>query len=292
MKRTHGEAVFQVFNVIIMAGLLIITAYPLYYILCASFSSTTLLQTNSGLLFKPLQFTTGAYRLAFNHPLLLSGFKNTFLILIIALPINLLLTVLCSYFLASKGMMFKKTGIFLVLFTIFFNGGLIPNYLNIRDLKLLNTLWAVILPASLSVYNCIITKTAMEVIPQSLSESAYVDGANDFTVLFRIILPLIKPTLAVMVLYYGVGHWNSWFSATIYIQDNYKMPMQAILRAILIENQEVFGTTANTGDKIINDYTETIKYAVMVMGTIPILCVYPFLQKYFVKGVMIGAVKG
>lgn len=150
-------------------------------------------------------------------------------------------------------------------------------------------MWALILPGALSLYNAIITKTAIEGIPDSLSESAYLDGAGELTVLFRIIFPLLKPTIAVLILYYGVGLWNSWFSASIYIKDNTKLPLQNILRSIMIENSRL---SVQEGDVVANSFTETIKYAVVIISTLPILCVYPFLQKYFAKGVMIGAVKG
>lgn len=174
---------------------------------------------------------------------------------------------------------------------MFFSGGLIPAYLNQKSLGLYNNLWALIIPGALSIYNAIICRTAVESVPDSLIESAYIDGANDYTVLFKIITPLIKPTLAVLALYYGVGHWNSWFNASLYITDNELLPIQNILRAILIANNDMLNQGAASMDSI-DTYAETIKYAVIVIATLPILCVYPFLQKYFVKGVMIGAVKG
>jgi len=168
---------------------------------------------------------------------------------------------------------------------------MIPDYLNIRSLGLYNSLWALILPGAISVYNTIICRTAIEAIPDSLSESAKIDGANDITVLFKIIFPLIKPTIVVLLLYYGIGHWNSWFPASIYLQDNYKLPIQNVLRAILIANSNILNSAASENDKI-DQFAETIKYAAIVITTIPVLCIYPFLQRYFVKGAMIGAVKG
>ena len=162
---------------------------------------------------------------------------------------------------------------------------MIPAYLNIIDLGLLDSIWALILPG-VSIYNSIICKTAIEAIPESLSESAYIDGANDFQILYKIIVPLIKPTLAVLLLYYMVGQWNSWFSASIYLKSDDKLPLQNVLRYILMAN-----SGNNLGDEY-NEYAETIKYAVIVVSSLPIMCVYPFLQKYFTKGVMIGAVKG
>lgn len=192
---------------------------------------------------------------------------------------------------ASKKMMFKPVIQFLILFTMFFSGGMIPSYLNIRSLGLYNSLFALILPGAVSVYNSIICKTEIEAIPDSLMESAYIDGANDLTILFRIVAPLIKPTMAVLLLYYGVGHWNSWFNASIYLQDNNKLPIQNIMRAILIANSNVLNSAAAENDQV-NQFAEAIKYATIILTTVPVLCIYPFVQKYFVKGVMIGAVKG
>jgi putative aldouronate transport system permease protein len=198
----------------------------------------------------------------------------------------------CAYFMAAKNMLFKVPVILLMTFTMFFSGGLVPIYLNIRWLGIYNSHWALVLPFAMSLFNAIITKTAIDGLPDSLTESAYIDGANDLTILFRIVIPLIIPTVAVIMLYYTVGHWNSWFAASIFIQDQRKMPLQVILRSILIQNIDMFGDRTQTDQTIRQRYTETIKYAVIVMSTAPILLVYPFIQRYFVKGVMIGAIKG
>jgi putative aldouronate transport system permease protein len=207
------------------------------------------------------------------------------------LLINLTLTLFTGFFLASKDVYFKKPVLFIILFTMFFNAGMIPNFLNIRSLGLYNSLWALILPGAVSVYNSIICRTAIEAVPDSLSESARIDGANDLTILFRIITPLIKPTMVVLILYYGIGHWNAWFNASIYLRDNLKLPIQNILRSILIANSDILNAAATEKDQI-NQFAESIKYAAIVITTVPILFIYPFLQRYFVKGVMIGAVKG
>ena len=188
-------------------------------------------------------------------------------------------------------MLLKKPVLFIIMFTMFFSGGMIPGWLNIRSLRLYNKLWALILPGAMSVYNSIICRTAIEAVPDSLQESAYIDGANDLVIVFRIILPLIMPTIAVLLLYYGVGHWNAWFNASIYLQDNEKLPIQNVLRAVLIANSNILNAAAAENDQV-NEFAESIKYAAIVLTTVPVLCVYPFLQKYFVKGVMIGAVKG
>ncbi|MDF2484864.1 MAG: sugar transporter permease [Herbinix sp.] len=292
-KQSKGDRIFTILNTLFMLVLVIITAYPMYHVLCASFSNNTELVANPGLAFWPKGFTTGAYRLAFQHPLILSGFKNSILILIFALPLNMLLTLFAAYFMASKNLMFKKVIVFVMMFTMFFGGGLIPMYLNQRSLGLYNNLAALIIPGALSMFNAIICKTAIENLPDSLSESAYIDGANDIVVLFRIIAPLIMPTIAVVLLYYAVGHWNNWFHASIFIEDNKLLPIQNILRSLLIMNQDALGggELSGNGDRF-DSYTETIKYAAIIITTVPILCIYPFLQRFFVKGITIGAVKG
>ena len=291
IKASVGSCVFDVVNTIVLIALCFVTLYPMWYCLCASFTSTSYLSAHQGVLFWPHMFTTSAYRLAFTHPLLLSGYTNILIVLLVSLPINIFLTLFTGYFLASKDVMLKPIIQFLIMFTMFFSGGMIPIFLNIRDLGLYNTLWSLILPGAISVYNCIICRTAIQAVPESLTESAYLDGANDLIIVFRITLPLIMPTIAVLLLYYGVGHWNAWFPASIYLQDNNKLPIQNIMRSILIANSDLLNASGSETDKV-DDFAETIKYATIVLTTVPVLCIYPFLQKYFVKGVMIGAVKG
>jgi len=290
-KRTRGEKVFDGINIAILVVFTLVTFYPLYFVVCASLSSNSVVESSAGILLWPTKFTVGAYVLALRHPLIYTSLKNILVILAMSLPINFLLTLFCAYFLAARKVLFKVPIVLLMTFTMFFSGGLVPSYLNIRRLGLYNTYWALVLPFALSLYNAIITKTAIEGMPESLSESAYIDGANDITVLFRIILPLILPTMAVIMLYYTVGQWNSWFPATIYIQTQKKMPLQVILRAILIQSTNLLNE-GNADLTLKARYTETIKYAAIVMSTVPILMVYPFIQKYFTKGVMIGAIKG
>lgn len=291
MKTSLGDKIFVVINSAILICLCIITLYPIWYVFCASMTSNTYLVSHPGILLWPHEMTFGAYKLAFSHPLLLFGYTNTLIILAVSLPINILMTLFAGYFMASKDVMFKPLLQGLIMFTMFFSGGMIPAYLNIRDLGLYNSLWALILPGALSVYNSIICKTAIESVPESLKESAYIDGANDVIILFRIIVPLIKATLAVLLLYYGVGHWNAWFNASIYLKDNEKLPIQNIMRAILIANSNVLNSAAAENDQV-NQFAEAIKYSTIILTTVPVLCIYPFIQKYFVKGVMIGAVKG
>lgn len=279
---------------IIIYSLLILLAiscfYPLWYVVVASFSSSRYIASQGAFLIWPEEFSLKAYELAFKDGDIMGGFKNSILIEVLSLPINIVLTMLCGYFLASTGMKLKKPITAYIMFTMFFSGGLVPAYLNIKSLGLYNTIWALVLPGALSVYNAIVCKTAIEGIPESLPESAFIDGANDWQILWKIILPLIKPTAAVLLLYYGVSHWNSWFTASIYLKSGSDLtPAQLVLRRIMIKG----GSLANeAGDAEFSLYAETIQYAAIVIITIPILCVYPFLQKHFTKGVMIGAVKG
>lgn len=291
IRKSKGDMIFDVINTCIMILLVIMTLYPFYYVVIASVSDNTRLQAFKGILTLPQGFNLGAYKLAFEHPLILSGYKNTLIILACYLPLSLLMTVLCANFMAAKKVMFKKPLVLFMMFTMYFSGGLIPTFLNIRDLGMYNSLSALIIPGCLSMYNAFIVRTAIEGIPDSLYESAYIDGAGELQILFKITIPLIKPTLAVILLYYGVGKWNEWFSAAIYIKDNSLLPIQNILRSILIENSEILNAK-EYGDTVANSFTETIKYAAIVISTVPILCIYPLVQKHFTKGVMIGAVKG
>jgi putative aldouronate transport system permease protein len=291
LRLTLGDRVFEAVNTVFMVFLMLITLYPMYYVIVASFSSSTSLLQNPGFILFPRDFTMGAYEMALRHPLLIGGFRNTLFIIAVSLPLNITLTLLCGYFMASKGMFFRKPILVFILFTMWFNAGIIPIFLNIQSLGLANNIWSLILPGAMSVFNAIICKTAIEALPGSLIESAYVDGANDLTIVFKIVAPLIMPTIAVLLLFYGVGHWNAWFWATIFIRDNEILPVQNLLRAILIEANQLLLTAGGDDDRTFL-YAETVKYAAIAITTIPVLLIYPFLQKYFVKGVMIGAIKG
>ncbi len=288
---TAEDIVLDLFVYGILIGLTIVTFYPMWYVMVASFSTGTDLIRNPGILFWPKHFNVEAYKLVFNNSLFLNGFKNTIVLLGVSLPINIFMTLLCAYFMARQNMMWKKPIVMMIMFTMFFSGGLVPNYLNIKDLGLHDTLWALVIPGAINVYNAIICKSAIEGLPDSLMESARIDGATDFRIIFKIIMPLIMPTLAVLILYYGVAKWNAWFNASIYITSTEKLPLQNILRSVLLENSSMKEGAAGGADEY-NAYAEAIKYAAIIVSTVPILCVYPFLQKYFAKGTMVGAVKG
>ena len=285
-----SDFILDVVISLILIFAFILTIYPVWYVIVASFATAREVSLSGGLMLWPKEFILGGYQKVFQDPYLVSGFINSVKVLIVSLPLNLILTVFCGYFMACTNMMFKKFIVYMMMFTMYFSGGLIPNYLNIQSLGLMDSFWVLVLPGAVSVYNAIICKTAIEAIPGSLQESAYIDGANDLQVIWKIFIPLLKPTLAVLTLYYGVSHWNAWFNASIYIRTKAKLPVQNILRDFLLANAaDVSG--GGIGDTF-DPYAEAIKYAAIVISTLPIMCVYPFLQKYFAKGVTIGAVKG
>ncbi len=292
IKESTGRKVFNFINVFVMCILIVITLYPLLYVIFASFSKSSELMKNSGILLKPAGLSTAAYQAVFKNPNIIRGYRNTLIILVLGTFINIVMTSLAAYFFSRKDVMFQKPLMMYVMFTMFFSGGMIPNYLIVKNLGLLNTIWALVLPTAISTYNMIIMRTGFAAIPESLIESAKIDGANHLTILMRIVFPLAKPTIAVIVLYYAVAHWNSWFSAMIYLQKNRNLqPLQLVLRSILMDNDtnSMQNAAGNTGDQ--EQIAETIKYAVIVVATLPILAIYPFLQKYFVKGITVGAVK-
>ncbi len=288
MKTSHSRRVFVVLNVLFMLAVIVTCLYPILHVIFASFSSAGQLMNVSGLLWHPVGFSTAAYEAIFSNSVILNGYKNTLFILVVGTSLSLVMTIAAAYVLSSKDVFWKPFIMMLIIITMYFQGGLIPTYLTIKNLGLYDTLWSVILPVAISSYNLIIMRTYFMNIPDSLIESAELDGAGDFTKIRHIIIPLSGPIIAVMVLYYGVGYWNSWFTATMYISAKAKQPLQVILREILILNET---TALQGGDKGLN-ISETIKYATIVVVMMPILIIYPLLQKYFISGVMVGAVKG
>jgi len=290
-KRTAGEKLFDVLIILIMSICLIVTIYPLLYVLFASFSIPSQIVRHRGLLLHPLGFTLKAYRLVLSNPNILTGYMNTIFIVVVGTSINIILTSLMAYVLSRRNLFWGSLMMGLILFTMFFDGGTIPLYLLVKNLNLLDSRFSVILPVAINTMNLIILRTFFRSLPESLDESARIDGAGDFTILFRIVLPLSKAAIAVILLYYAVSHWNSWFSASIYIRKRNLFPLQLILREILISNSNEAMTVDSTSSEIA-ELEIILRYAAIVVSTLPILVLYPYLQKYFVKGVMIGAVKG
>ena len=275
-----------------MVLLMIVTLYPFYYVIVASFTSSAVLEVHTGMLWWPVNFTCKAFEVAFSHPLLLSGFKNILIIMVVSVPLSLVMTILCAYFMVSKGMLFKKPLMYLMLFTMFFGGGLVPSYLNIQMLGMRDTIWAMILPGAISAYNVVVFRTFFKGIPDSLAESATIDGAGHFRVLFSIILPLSKALLATFTLFSVVGYWNDYMSALLYLDSESKFPIQLFLRKILnsMRMDDIADYSLLTQLQRVN--TSTVQNAAIIITIVPILCVYPFLQKHFAKGVLIGSEKG
>ncbi|WP_195572184.1 carbohydrate ABC transporter permease [Paenibacillus sp. 1001270B_150601_E10] len=290
MRISVGEKVFVGFNTVFMLLLCFVTLYPFIYVGFASLSDPASLAAHRGLLLLPLDMNFSAYKAVFDNPMITTGYRNTLIYVVCGTAINLLLTSIGAYVLSRRNLYFKNILMLLIVITMFFGGGLIPTYLLINKLGMLNTVWALLIPGAISTFNMIIMRTGFQSVPISLEESARIDGANDLVILFRIIIPLSMPVIAVMILWYAVGHWNSYFSALIYLRDRELFPLQLVLREILITNStDSMMTDAGAGDRIA--IAETIKYATIIVSTLPILVLYPFLQKYFVKGVLIGAIK-
>lgn len=291
-KKTGFDALANFIIGVILAVMAVCCLYPVLYIVFASFSDPMRLTQHTGLLFSPLGFTLEGYKVAMGYGNIWSGYLNTIYIVVVGTTVNMLLTILAAYVTAKKEMYIHKLLNFFVIFTMFFSGGLIPTFLVVKNLNLIDNFWALILPVAINTWNLIILRTTMNGLPASLEESAKIDGANDFIILFKIVVPLVKATLAVLVLYYIVGHWNSWFNAMLYMKDRNKYPLQLILREILIANTSNAASSMGIDLTEMNLYKQLVKYCTTVIVTAPILFIYPFLQKYFVKGVLVGSVKG
>lgn len=293
-KRSAGSVVFDACNGAFLVVLCVVMLYPLYYVFVASLSEGNRLMAHTGPLAAPLGFSGAAYRLVFNNPLVVRGFLNSIHLVVVGTTVNLLLTSFAAYVLSRRNLYWKPVLMIMAVVTLLFERGLVPFYLTVRGLGLLNSHWSVILAFAISAYNMIIMRTYFTTIPDSLEESARIDGANDFTVLFRIILPVAAPVVATMVLFYGVSRWNGYFYVMIFLNERIKFPIALILREILIANSAdtmmAGGDAGSMGDH--ENIADTIKFATTVVATVPILLLYPFLQKYFVKGAMIGSVKG
>lgn len=260
---------------------------PLIHIVAASFSNPALFVAHKGILLWPEGFSVASYQAVFKNTFLWTGYANTLFVVIVGTLLNVLLSMVAAYCLSRKRVAAGPTIMKLLVFTMYFSGGMIPLYLVVKGVGLYGSRWALILPSLVDTYNLIIMRTAFAGVPDSLEESAKLDGANAWTILWKIMAPLVKPTVAVITLYYAVSHWNSWFNAMLFLRDKTQYPLQLILRQILIQNDTADMTAG--ADYLIG---ETIQYATVVVATLPILCIYPFVQKYFVKGVMIGAIKG
>lgn len=292
-RQGRSNKIFDVVNHLILFILMMIVLYPLYFIVIASFSSPDAVSRGEVLLW-PKGFNLNGYKQIFKYKDIWTGYGNSILYTVVGTSVNLIATIPAAFAFSRKELVGKKPLMLLFAFTMFFGGGLIPTYLLIQNLHMDNTMWALVLPGAVGVYNLIVARAFFEQsIPEELYEASVMDGSDHFKYFFRIVLPISKPILAVMLLIYAVGHWNAYFNALIYLIDRSKFPLQVILREILIQQQSTSGTTTSMeAMELQRQLAEMIKYGVIVVSSLPVLCLYPFIQKHFVKGMMIGAVKG
>ncbi|MFD2414628.1 carbohydrate ABC transporter permease [Paenibacillus rhizoplanae] len=299
MKESRGDKLFLISTYIYLCLALVVVLYPLIYILSASISSPQ--DVNSGAMWLfPKNVTLDGYKLVFENPKIWNGYLNTIIYTAVGTLLNLAVTLPAAYALSRSDFVGRQLFMGLILFTMFFSGGLVPTYLMVKNLGLINSMGALILPVAASVWNIVVARTFFQsTIPKELQEAAHIDGCTNLKLFIRIILPLSAPIIAVMALFYGVGHWNSYFPSLIYLNDEAKYPLQMVLRQILVLQEMSAETTgaAINGEvaMAMNNKAETaslVKYGVIVVSTLPIVAVYPFLQRYFVQGVMIGSVKG
>jgi putative aldouronate transport system permease protein len=302
-KRTIGRwkwsnVTFNLFNYGFLTVFTLVCMYPILHIVFASVSNPNELMLHRGLLLKPLGFTLNGYKLVFKDNSIFTGFKNTGIYVILGTAINMTITIMGAYSLSRKELLWKTPIMIIITITMFFGGGLIPWFLLMKQVGLYNNILAMLIPTALNTWNMIILRTGFQAVPLELEEAAVVDGASQAKILMRVILPLSKPVLAVILLYYLVGNWNSWFNAMVLLKERGLFPLQLLLKEILVTNDSTTATVGSAGGISINSvqgataYRELVKYCVIVVATAPILVIYPFLQRYFVKGVYVGSIKG
>lgn len=292
-KGSANDKIFDIVNVLVMVLLLVIFLWPLWFIVIASVSSPAQVWLGNVLLL-PKEITTTAYKALIEYKQLWAGYGNTIFYTVAGTAMNLVLTICCAYPLSRKDFVPGKILLLLILFTMYFSGGMIAKYLVVSRLGLLDTRWAMILPGAISVYNMLVMRTYfINSIPEELYEASILDGANSAQYLMKIVLPLSKSVMAVVGLYYAVSHWNDFYTALLYIYDENLRPLQTVLRELLLTSSR-FSETLVGSDAVTEQLqlAQTMKYSIIVVSSLPMLCLYPFIQKFFVKGVMIGAVKG
>lgn len=295
MKRNYSDKIFDAVNLCIMLILLILFMWPLWFVVIASVSDPNSVLLGKVLIW-PKGFTLDSYKALAEHKEIWIGYGNTIIYTVVGTIINMILTVCAAYPLSRKDFVLRNFFMLMFMITMYFGGGLIPTYLVVNKLGLLDTRWAMIIPGAVSIYNVIITRSYyLNSIPASLYEAATLDGANSAQYLTRIVIPLSKPVLSVVALYYAVGHWNDYYTALLYIYDENLRPLQTILRDLLLTTQlqliDMAGMDAAAVERQMQ-VAQTMKYSAIIVAMIPILCIYPMIQKHFVKGVMIGSIKG
>ncbi len=293
IKEPFGDRILLISLYTVLIVLMLSVLYPLMYILSSSLSSPRAVVSGQVWLF-PVEFSFRAYESVFQSSQIMLGYLNSIIYMVVGTLINVTLTVLLAFPLSQKTFYGRKIVVILMMITFFFNGGLIPTYLLVQDLHMLDTRWALWLPSALSVFQVIVARTFFQTsIPSELQEAAQIDGCRDIRFLVSIVIPLSKPVLAVLALIYGVQQWNSYFDALIYLRSEHLFPLQYVLRNLLILNAADPEMLANTAQKMRDQgFEQVLKYALIVIACIPVLVMYPFIQKHFVKGVMIGSLKG
>ncbi|WP_195574300.1 carbohydrate ABC transporter permease [Paenibacillus sp. 1001270B_150601_E10] len=293
IDRSLGDRVFNVVNYVLLSLICLIVLYPLLFVLSASVSNPEAVLRGEMWLI-PNGFNMDSYVKIFQNKDILMGYGNTIVYTVAGTALNLVMTVCAAYPLSRRDFAGRGLITGMIVFTMFFSGGLIPTYLLIKNLSMLDTFWVMIIPNAVSVWNIIIMRTFFQQsIPGEIQEAAMIDGCSHFQTLFRVVLPLSMPIIAVMVLFYAVGHWNAYFNALIYLSSKDKFPLQLILRELLVQSDsgDFIKLTSEAGVRL-KMSMEGLKYAVLVVANLPMLILYPFLQRYFVKGIMIGALKG
>ncbi|WP_433707150.1 carbohydrate ABC transporter permease [Paenibacillus illinoisensis] len=298
IQETRQDKIFLTLNYFYVTIAFLLVAYPLVYMISASISNPKEVASGAMWLF-PKDITFEGYERVLQDQRIWSGYANTILYTVVGTAVNLAFTIPAAYALSRKDLVGRGFFMGVFMFTMFFGGGLVPSYLLIKELGMINSMWALILPSAASVWNIIVSRTFFQgTIPSELQEAAQIDGCSNFKLFFKIVLPLSMPIIAVMALFYGVGHWNSYFSAMIYLNDSAKYPLQLVLRQILVLQEmsaQGSGMMDGSSASALNNKAEVaalVRYAVIIVSTLPVIIIYPFLQRYFVQGVMIGSVKG
>jgi len=296
IKESRGDKIFNLINGAILFIILLISVYPIWFVLCASISEPDLV--NSGkMLFWPKEITFGGYKAVFTDPQILIGYRNTIFYTVFGTLINLAVTMPAAYALSRKDFVGNRLITIFFLITMFFSGGLIPTYLIIDKLHMVNTIWVLLIVYATNMSNIILSRTFFSnSIPQEMQEAAQIDGCSNFKLFLQIVLPLSKPIIAVMTLFFAIGHWNEYFTSMIYISNDKLKPLQLVLNDILVKSdamERLIQTGAIDPSKLEESLRikSLIRYSLIVVASLPIMCLYPFIQKYFVKGVMIGALK-
>lgn len=291
-KKSGGDKAFDLALIAVSVLIIIVIAYPLYFVVIASFSQPEAV-LGGKLRFLPVGFNVDSYKMVLSERKVWVGYRNTILYTVLGTCINLVLTTLAAYPLSRKDMPFRGQLTFVASFTMLFGGGMIPVYMVVRSLGLMDSIWAMVIPNALATYNMLVMKNYFQSsIPDELQEAAAIDGCDHFRTLLRVVLPLSAPIMAVIMLFYAVGHWNAFFNAIIYLRNQELFPLQIVLRDILLQNslEAVGGDLTGMYEKVMRG--ETMKYALIIVASAPVIILYPFVQKYFVKGVMVGAIKG